>query len=434
MDNGTAVMYFLLLFLGLVGYAFFVLASVSILRTRRSALREYKGWSTARFARRVVRASDTYLFVVQIGKFLFGLFSGAVLLRIIQFYHPTIEYFLFGGPSGETAYWVFVVALLLCTTIVALSLVQFAKSLSYESPERILSIVALPLVLIRWLLSPLMLFLQRIVAVALKSFGLEPPVERGVVLSAEDLSEVVQKSSEAGVIEDDEREFIEGVFRLRETALQDVMTPRKDIVSINESDSLSTVVETFLEAGYSRLLVIGDELDDVRGMLLAKDLLPMIEAPAKEFSLKELMRKPVFIDGRRPIDDVLGELRAQSAHFAVVLDEHGGVDGVVTMEDLIEEIVGDIFDETDSPEEEVEITETKSGELIVDGGTALDDLNGEHDLDFPQGEYSTIAGFVIHALGHIPDEGEEVRMNGSLVRVEKVEQNRIIQLRILEVA
>ncbi|MCB0331931.1 MAG: HlyC/CorC family transporter [Bdellovibrionales bacterium] len=434
MESGTTVLNFLFLLAGLFGYACFVLASVSILRTSRSTLREQNGWSSVRFARRVVRAADTYLLVVQIGKFFCGLFSGAIVLRLVHSYHSTFESLLFGGPSGEVAYWAYVAILFLGTTVVALTFVQFAKALGYAAPERVLSIVSVPLVFLRWVFTPLLFLLQNVVGAVLKSFALDAPVERGVVLSAEDLSEVVQKSSEAGVIEDDEREFIEGVFRLGEIALHDVMTPRKDIVSIREDDSLATVIDTFVDAGYSRLLVIGEELDDVRGMLLAKDLLPLINTPDEHFSVSRAMRKVVFIDGRRLVDDALGDLRSQSAHFAVVLDEHGGVDGLVTMEDLIEEIVGDIFDETDTPEEEIEVTETLTGELIVDGGTALDDLNDEHGLDFPEGEYSTIAGFVIHALGRIPDEGEEVRTNGSLVRVEKVEQNRILQLRILEAA
>ena len=168
-------------------------------------------------------------------------------------------------------------------------------------------------------------------------------------------------------------------------------------------------------------------------MLLAKDLLALLAKDSGPFNLEEMMRKPLSISGDRHINDVLGELRNQAAHFAVVLDEHGGVDGVVTMEDLIEEIVGEIFDETDSPEEEVGVTLTKTGDLLVDGGMALDDLNEEHGLSFPEGEYDTVAGFVIDHLGRIPEEGEDLQYNGSLIQVKTVEHNRIIELRIIEV-
>ena len=415
------------LVLAQLGYAFFVLSSVAALRSRRSVLREMKGLGVAKIARRVLHRADRYLLVAQIGKFLLGVIGGACLVLLIQILQPMLL------SQGRILPDIgLILALLFFATVSALTLVQFAKAVAYAAPERALSIAAIPLLILGWMFSPLVFLLEELLGAILRAVGLGAPIERQVVMSAEDLSEIVQKSTEAGEIEEDERELIEGVIGLGETHVSEVMTPRKDVVTVSELDSLDVIVSTVLEAGYSRILVIGEELDDVKGMLLAKDLLPLLSDSSKSFALADCLRKPVFVDGRHLIDDVLRQLRSEAAHLAVVLDEHGGVDGVVTMEDLIEEIVGDIFDETDSPEDEIDVTQTRTGDLIVDGGASLDDLNEEHDLRFPEGEYDTVAGFVIHSLGRIPEVGEEIRYNGSLVRVEEVDQNRITQLRIME--
>jgi len=247
------------------------------------------------------------------------------------------------------------------------------------------------------------------------------------------VSEVVEKSGEAGELEAQERELLRGVLSISEKTIGEIMTPRQDIACVREEDSLHDIIEHFLEAGYSRLLVIGNELDDVRGILLAKDLLPLVGKSVSEFSVTSLLRKPIYLEGSTSLHDSLLQLREQAVHLAVVLDEHGGVDGVVSMEDLIEELVGDIFDEHDSPEEEQGVERTKSGDLLVDGGTLLGDLKDLHGFSFPEGEYDTMAGFVIHQLGRIPDVGDAVRFNGCLVRVEQVDQNRVTLLRIKEV-
>ena len=142
------------------------------------------------------------------------------------------------------------------------------------------------------------------------------------------------------------------------------------------------------------------------------------------------IRKVIFISGKENLLTLLSKFRSESSHFAVVLDEHGGVDGIVTMEDLLEEIVGDIFDEYDNPLEEQEYVETLSGDLLVDGGALIDDINNEYDLSIPEGEYDTIAGFIIDTAGKIPSLGEIVQYNGYKMIVEDVSDNRINHVRI----
>ena len=258
------------------------------------------------------------------------------------------------------------------------------------------------------------------------------PKERELVVSSEDLAEIVEASSEAGEIEDDERDMIENVVAFGDTIIREVMTPRKDVGAISIDLEIKEVLKVFAETGYSRLLVYGEDLDDVRGMLLIKDLIPYLEISDKSFSVEKYMRPITILPNTRKLDSVLQELQRDKSHLAVVLDEHGGVDGVVTVEDLIEEIFGEIFDEHDRPEYDQEIKKLRNGDFLVDARILIDDLNEVLPHAIPEGEYDTIAGFVINTMGRIPDSGEVVDWNGLSIRVEAVEQNRITKLRIFE--
>jgi len=338
-----------------------------------------------------------------------------------------------GANSAGLASLVWPVALAIFLVIPVLVLSEIGSALAFSKPERVLCWLGALIAFCSYCILPVHLLVSSIYSGLLALFGLTAVVERELLFRAEDLSEVVEKSGEAGELEAQERELLRGVLSISEKTIGEIMTPRQDIACVREEDSLEQIVEAFLEAGYSRLLVIGSELDDVKGILLAKDLLPLVGQQVESFTLTPLLRKPIFLEGATSLHDSLLQLREQAVHLAVVLDEHGGVDGVVSMEDLIEELVGDIFDEHDSPEEEQEVERTRSGDLLVDGGTLLGDLKDIHGISFPEGEYDTMAGFVIHELGRIPDIGDAVRFNGCLVQVEQVDQNRVTLLRIREV-
>ena len=209
------------------------------------------------------------------------------------------------------------------------------------------------------------------------------------------------------------------------------MTPRKDIIAVPESASLSEILAIYEEDGLSRLVVFGQDLDDIKGVLLMKDLIPLMGKEVTEFKVNDYLREPLFVPDSCDLGDLLKTFRQVGNHLAIVLDEHGGVDGLVTMEDVMEEIVGEIFDEYDTPEEECEIRPAADGELLVDGGVLINDLNQDYEFSFPTGEYDTFAGFVFHVLGKIPQAGEIIDYEGVRIKVEEIEQNRIKLLRIL---
>jgi len=265
----------------------------------------------------------------------------------------------------------------------------------------------------------------------LRSLRVEAPAEREFGISADEISEMVELSSEAGEIEEEEKEMIQSVITLSDTIVREIMTPRTDIVSVTKDMTLDEVVAVFVKEALSRLLVVGDDLDDVQGVLIAKDLMPLVGKVDPNFNFTRLIRPVYFVLNNKKVDELLAEFKREAVHFAVVLDEHGGVDGLVTVEDLIEEIVGDIFDEHDHPAEELAVVRTKSGDLIVSGGALIEDLNQNHGFCFPTGEYDTIAGLFIHHLGRIPSVGEIMESDGVRLRVEEIAQNRIVRIRVM---
>lgn len=419
MDEGPSTFSFLLA-LGVFGllYPFFILCNVAIIRSRGKRVRELaqEGEIGARYARLVLTKANSYLISVQVGVYLAALLTGASILNF--------------WPARSIDFGLLALVELFFMLLVCLSLGQAAKAVAFAGPEKVLCRIALPIMLFARIVSPFTFVLESVIGRLLTRVGVRVPVERELVVSAEELSEMVELSSEAGEIEEDEREMIQGVFEFSDTVVREVMTPRKDIVSVEESASLEQITQIFVNERLSRILVTGAELDDVRGILLAKDFMGLVGHGSPKFDIKRFMRPAYFVSDSKKVDALLEEFKRDAVHFAVVLDEHGGVDGVVTVEDLIEEIVGEIFDEHDSPAEEVSVQKTKSGDLIVDGSMGIDDLNDNHNLTIPIGEYDTIAGFLIHQFGRIPSQGEDHEFEGLKLVVEELNQNRITKIRI----
>ncbi|RMG42907.1 MAG: HlyC/CorC family transporter [Candidatus Dadabacteria bacterium] len=399
-----------------------IISVINVIARVRPTIFEGHSSRGQRAGHRISENKETYIQALRIAMILIALCLGGAGAEAARIY--------FASHSSAALYTALPVTVLAVTVLGFgfLFLVELGRWLASLNPERAL-VILLPVVyLVRLIVWPF-LVVDNVAKKILAGIGISVPDEHNLVTSAEELGELVARSGEAGTIEEDECELIEGVINFSDTVVREVMTPRKDVIYVREDTSFKELADTFTEHGFSRLLVVGDGLDDIKGLVLAKDLLPVL-AEKKKGKARDIMRQVDTVSSNRPIDEVLQEFRNKGAHFAVVIDEHGGVDGVVTMEDLIEEIVGDIFDEYDSPEEEAEVVETGAGDLLVEGSLAIDDLNDLNYAEFPEGEYDTVAGFVISRLGHIPAEGESLIFNGTRIVVEEVENNRITRLRI----
>jgi len=412
-------------------HCFFVLAAVSIKRARGNRLRELKRVANGRvrFARVVMLSAEKYLISAQVGIFLTTLLLGLCSFELL---YLSTYFFIPHAPAsaGALLYWTVILIQLFVLIHFYLVVAQVAKSLGYSYPEKTLILIARGVIISAKVFGPFVAVITTAASILLRPFGLRKPAARESAVTVQEISEMVQISTDAGEIEEEEQKMIEGVFNLSDTLVREVMTPRADIVSVPQAASLDEIAKVFACERLSRILVTGANLDEVKGVLHAKDLIQYIGRPESDFEVNKIMRLPYFVPNNTKIAELLPALQSEAVHLAIVLDEHGGVDGVVTIEDLVEEIVGEIRDEYDTPGEEVLVRRARGGDLVVDGSVLVDELNRKYKLELPIGEYDTIAGYLVNKLGRIPEKGELLQISGQRFRIEEVEENRIISVRI----
>lgn len=301
-----------------------------------------------------------------------------------------------------------------------------------------------------WIANPPTLFVLRILAFLLRpllavlSWSLEGfaralDLTRSAlytpVHTLEDIRDLVAHGHEQGVVEEEEREMIRGVFEFSDTVAREVMTPRIDVVAVPTQISLAELVEKVVAHGHSRVPVYEGSIDNVVGVLLVKDLLPLMAEDKPfdhdSFDVTELMREPYFVPDSKPVVSILAEFQQMSVHLAIVIDEFGGTYGLVTMEDLLEEIVGEIHDEYDV--EEPEFTDTPEGDVLVDGGVSISEVNDRYGLQIPEEDFDTIGGYIFGALGRVPVVGDRIELgidSQEVLEVEEAEDRRVTRVRI----
>jgi len=409
-------------------YAFFVAAHVALSRSHGARLRELDDDGSRRVgrARLVLGEVDRYLLVSQVGASFALLSIGIAVAR-----SACVGDLVFPNAQASiVASCIAVAGGAVVALMAALITGRIVKAIVALKPEVVLCRISFALIVLTRILRPISFVVGDCVSALLRSVGLTTPTERVFSISVDEIAEMVERGSESGAIEPDEKEMIRGVFRISNTEVRHVMTPRKDVVSVQEDAPLADIVHIFMQEGLSRMVVTGPTLDEVRGILMAKDLIPYVGQSSAMFTLKEVIRPAYFVSTTQKIDDLLRELKREAVHFAVVLDEHGGVDGVITIEDLIEEIVGEISDEFDRDDEGHTVKRIRSGVLLIDGGLSIEDLERQHGIALPRGEYETVAGFVIHGMGKIPSIAEVFDFENFRFRVETVVNHRITALRL----
>ncbi len=251
-------------------------------------------------------------------------------------------------------------------------------------------------------------------------------LKQGPFVSEKELLGIVEAAAEDEVIEHEERELIESIIEFGDTLAREVMVPRPDMVTLSASDSVTSALDTAIEHGYSRFPVTGETLDEIRGIAYTKDLMRVEREGRGELPVVGLVRTAHFVPETKPVARLMREMQAGKYHMAILVDEYGGIAGLVTLEDCIEELVGDIFDEYDVEDNEVE--RLGDGDLRVDGGLSIDELNELLELELPDADWDTVGGFVLGTLGHVPLDGENVDHNGYRFTVEKMEGHRIARV------
>ena len=426
----------ILIFVG----GFFAASEIALITVKRHRLAqlEDEGNRAARTARRLTEDPGRFLATIQIAITFLGFLAGATgAAAFADPFGDVLADLPLLGLSAETAD---TIAFVIVTLVIALASIVIGelvpKTLALNFPERFALLVSRPIGFLQTLLSPIVWFVSRLSAILVRLLGgRERP--QGGYLSTEELKILVETGSQEGSIEQEEKEMIHGVIELGDKVVHEVMVPRIGIRAVNVDDGLDEVLDMIVRAGHSRLPVFDGNLDNIVGILYAKDLLPYLKASAGangRINIREIVRPPVYVPESKPVDDLLHEMQAAKRHIAIVVDEYGGTAGLVTMEDVVEEIVGEIQDEYDSEESSVEEIST-DGEIAfrLDGRVSMDDVRDLFDLsdeDEPDEEaYDTIGGFVVHRVGRIPLPGTEIAFRDDVrVVVEAAEPRRVARV------
>ena len=240
-----------------------------------------------------------------------------------------------------------------------------------------------------------------------------------------DLIEILRDAQDNGLIGGDTLKMLEGALAVSELQVGDIMLPRSQMVSLPADAEFMDLMQLVVESGHSRFPVHGEDKDDILGILLAKDLLRGIIADGGPGQVRELLRPAVLIPESKRLNVLLKEFRLSRNHMAIVVDEHGGVAGLVTIEDVLEQIVGQIDDEHDEAEESTLISAQPDGQFAVDALTPISDFNEQFGADFPDDEYDTVGGLVTSAIGHLPETGEELALGRFHFRVGRADRRRV---------
>jgi putative hemolysin len=316
------------------------------------------------------------------------------------------------------------IASLIFTLLYFVVVEAMSKTFAVLHSDKVALVVA-PLV---WVLGRLLAFPTRaligLANVLLPGRGLR----EGPFVSESEIRSMAEVGSEEGSIEEGEKELIHSIFEFGDTIVREVMVPRPDIVAIEDTKTLRDVQALVLTYGYSRILVFHEDLDDVVGIVFAKDVLKALHQGKVDMPLRDIVREAHFVPESRKIAQLLKDMQTQKFHIALVTDEYGSVTGLVTLEDLLEELVGEITDEYDR--EEPQIAEVDEGTYRVSGKTPIDDVNELLETDLPDEEWDTVAGLVLDLFGKIPDAGEETNFHGLRFTVEEVQGRRVASVLI----
>lgn len=255
---------------------------------------------------------------------------------------------------------------------------------------------------------------------------------QGEPQNRDDLVEVIHDAEQRDLITEDTREMIQGVLEVSDLRVRDIMIPRAQIVAVKIDSSVEDLLSTVIGSAHSRFPVVNEDKDHIEGILLAKDLLKYgFNNSDEPFSLEKVIRPAVVVPESKRVDVLLKEFRSQRYHMAIVVDEYGGVSGLVTIEDILEEIVGEIEDEFDHETlEDTEIRKVNNTVYMVKALTAIEDFNEEFGTDFSDEEFDTVGGLVAHAFGHLPERNEQIMIGGIEFKVISADTRRLIQLRV----
>ncbi len=422
---------FLLLLFVLLN-ALFVSAEFAIVKVRKTQLQPSEG-NKSKLALRLITHLDEYLAATQFGITISSLGLGwigePVTARILE---PAFDFLKI--ENLKTMHTISLTAGFILITFLHIILGELApKSLAIRHPKATTLFVALPLNIFYLIFKPAILILNGAANQILKLIGIKPVSESERSHSEEEIRLLIAEGTRSGEIDETEQAIIEKVFGFNDKTAREVMVPRNSVFAIDIDENRETIIEKLIEEGYSRIPVYKDSIDNIIGIIYSKDIISAAEH--KEIIvLHDIIRPVEFIPETKHIGDILKDFQKKHIHLGIVVNEHGGVEGLITLEDIIEEIVGEIDDEYDTEtDKDLENAKgEKKGIYLVNPNISIQDFNKRFNADIPVDldEYQTLSGFLQIVTGHIPEIYERIDYKGIIMTVMKKSGNKLLQVKI----
>ncbi|MGY3052751.1 CBS domain containing-hemolysin-like protein [Pedobacter sp. UYEF25] len=403
---------------------FFVAAEFAIVKVRGSQIeiKAKDGSQVGKVAKLIVHNLDNYLAATQLGITLASLGLGWIGENVMhQIVHDSM------ANVGIAEAYITTTSTIIAFSIITVMHIVFGelapKSIAIQRPVATTMFISLPLQAFHFIFKPFIWMLNGLASLILKLIGMQSSAGHESLHSTEELQYLLDQGRESGALDFNEHEMIKNVFDFNERVVKNIMVPRTKISGVELRTQQEEVIEVIIKEGYSRLPVYDEIMDKIVGIIHAKDILPLVAAGNKSWTLSDIIRKPFFVTETKKINDLMGELQVKRMQIAIVLDEFGGTAGMVTLEDIVEELVGDIQDEYD--EEKPLVEQVSENEFIVNTFATVYDVNEHLSHDLPEDEdFDTIGGLVSHVFGKIPEVGESNESYGYLFTIlKKTEQN-----------
>lgn len=421
----------------------FTCAELGILSVNRNKIRlkAEEGSKRAILILDILEKPDTLLPTIQIAVTISGLFVGAYSGQV--FAEPITNALISGGYfssfiAEDTLQSLVVICITIILSYFTLVFAELVpKKIALSNPEKVANIMIHPIIIFSKLCKPFVIVLSFSSILVLKILGIKVDKERDSV-TEEEIRMLVDAGGKIGNIDADERQMINNIFEFNDITAEEIATHRTDIVSLDIEDTFEEILKVATNDKHSRIPVYEDNIDNIIGVLHIKDIMKyIINNPNKaktEIDVRSILRDPYFVPTSKKADELFEEMKNNKIQFSIVIDEYGGTVGIVTMEDLIEEVMGNIFDEYDG-EEVLEIDEIDQNTFIINGTTSLEDVSDYLSTPLPVDEYDTIGGFVIGQLGRIPNNEEqpEVEFEGLIFKVKGVYEKRIQKVLVCKV-
>jgi putative hemolysin len=404
-----------------LGTGFFVLAEYALITARRTRLVEMRkqGVRGAATALKLMDEPTRFISTLQIGVTVLSILLGAIGEPLIAHY--------FEPFMGRTASFLVSFTILSYLGLVFSELVP--KAVALQQAERISAVLAPAVDLVQRIAWPLVVVIQGSAKWVLRLFGMKQP-RVGVVIHTEaELRSMLAEAEDTGVIEQAEEEMLYKVFDFAEKEVHDVMVPRPEVVGVSVDLPPQECLAAIIDSPFTRYPAYRGSLDEIVGILHVRDLFKALYADGIDnVSIEKILRPASIVPETKDLGPLLAEFRRTNQHMAIVVDEYGAMEGIVTLEDLLEEIVGEIEDEYDLPDESIQQIDERT--VLVDGTFPIDDFNEQFHQELPQDDYHTLAGFVFGELGRAPEPGDEVRHDGLRFQVVETDGPRIEQLEV----